>query len=168
MGTRCRTARTGWPGSPRTRSLPGESFVYRFVAKDTGTYWYHAHQVSSEAVSRGLFGALVVLPKGSAAAEPFPTAMDVVAAVHTINGITMVGGTDLVDTRRVTPGSAVRLRLINTDSVPHRISVTGTGFAVAAVDGTDLNAPDNPGRAGASDTRRRPLRYFDRPCPPTR
>ena len=37
--------------------MPGESFVYRFVADQVGTYWYHSHQVSHEQVRRGLLGA---------------------------------------------------------------------------------------------------------------
>ena len=41
----------------------GESFTYRFVADQVGTYWYHSHQVSHEQVQGGLFGALVVTPK---------------------------------------------------------------------------------------------------------
>ena len=40
----------------------GGRFVYRFVAKDAGTYWYHSHQMSHEQVERGLFGAVVILP----------------------------------------------------------------------------------------------------------
>ena len=40
----------------------GQSFVYRFVAKDAGTYWYHSHQVSHEQVKKGLYGVLIVKP----------------------------------------------------------------------------------------------------------
>ena len=38
----------------------GGRFVYRFVADDAGTFWYHSHQVSHEQVERGLLGAVVV------------------------------------------------------------------------------------------------------------
>ena len=41
----------------------GEEHVYRFVAEDAGTYWYHSHQVSHEQVRRGLLGALVIRPE---------------------------------------------------------------------------------------------------------
>ena len=53
----------GVAGVTQDAVAPGESFTYRFVARDTGTYWYHTHQAASEAVSRGLFGALVVEPR---------------------------------------------------------------------------------------------------------
>ena len=55
----------GVAGVTQDAVLPGESFTYRFVATDAGTYWYHAHQVSSEAVARGLFGAFIVEPAAS-------------------------------------------------------------------------------------------------------
>ena len=53
----------GVAGVTQDAVLPGEQFVYRFVAEDTGTYWYHTHQHSAEGVRRGLYGALVVLPR---------------------------------------------------------------------------------------------------------
>jgi FtsP/CotA-like multicopper oxidase with cupredoxin domain len=120
----------GVAGVTQDAGLPGGSFVYRFVAKDAGTYWYHGHQVSSEAVSRGLFGALIVEPKDAASGDTGLGETDLTVAVHTIDGITTVRGTDLVDTHRVAPGDHAQLRMINTDSVPHRISVTGAGFSV--------------------------------------
>jgi len=40
---------------------PGESFEYRFVLPDAGTFWYHSHANETVQVERGLYGALVVL-----------------------------------------------------------------------------------------------------------
>jgi FtsP/CotA-like multicopper oxidase with cupredoxin domain len=39
---------------------PGESFEYRFVVPDAGTYWYHSHVNETEQLERGLYGALIV------------------------------------------------------------------------------------------------------------
>ena len=39
---------------------PGETFEYRFVVPDAGTYWYHSHVNETEQVERGLYGAIVV------------------------------------------------------------------------------------------------------------
>ncbi|MGS0684060.1 multicopper oxidase family protein [Nakamurella sp. GG22] len=119
---------------------PGKEFTYRFPATVSGTFWYHAHQVSSEAVGRGLYGALVVEPSGGAV-DRTSSGIDLVVEAHTIEGIPLINGGDGVDRRTVTPHSAVRLRLINTDSVPHRFSLGGTAFTVAAVDGGDLVGP---------------------------
>lgn len=126
----------GVAGLTQDAIMPGESFTYRFVARDTGTYWYHAHQVSSEAVARGLFGALVVEP-----AETDVATVDLSILVHTIDGITMLGSTDRIVAPPVDTGQPIRLRLINTDAVPHRISISGTPYVVSAVDGTALNDP---------------------------
>jgi FtsP/CotA-like multicopper oxidase with cupredoxin domain len=39
---------------------PGETFEYRFVVPDAGTFWYHSHTNETEQLERGLYGALVV------------------------------------------------------------------------------------------------------------
>ena len=39
---------------------PGETFEYRLVPPDAGTYWYHSHANETEQVERGLYGALIV------------------------------------------------------------------------------------------------------------
>jgi FtsP/CotA-like multicopper oxidase with cupredoxin domain len=40
---------------------PGTTFTYRFPIRQTGTYWYHSHSGLQE--QRGVFGAIVILPK---------------------------------------------------------------------------------------------------------
>ena len=40
---------------------PGETFTYRFVVPDAGTFWYHSHHNETEQIERGLYGPLVVL-----------------------------------------------------------------------------------------------------------
>ena len=57
-------AEDGVAGVTQDAVGPGEEYVYRFVAEDAGTYWYHSHQVSHAQVRGGLFGTLVVLPPG--------------------------------------------------------------------------------------------------------
>jgi FtsP/CotA-like multicopper oxidase with cupredoxin domain len=39
---------------------PGETFEYRFVVPDAGTYWYHSHTNETEQLERGLYGGLIV------------------------------------------------------------------------------------------------------------
>ena len=43
---------------------PGETFKYRFVVPDAGTFWYHSHTNETEQLERGLYGALVVRDPG--------------------------------------------------------------------------------------------------------
>ncbi|WP_395725769.1 multicopper oxidase family protein [Nakamurella sp.] len=138
-GYRVPNGEDGVAGVTQDAVPPGGSFTYRFVADDPGTYWYHAHQVSSEAVQRGLFGVLIVDPVENGPAQA--SAVDLVVPVHTFAGIPVVGDTDRMIIRTVPSGSPVRVRLLNTDPTPHRLSVSGVPVTVSAVDGTELNAP---------------------------
>ncbi|MFI6673500.1 multicopper oxidase family protein [Kribbella sp. NPDC050470] len=123
-------AEDGVAGVTQDAVQQGQSHVYRFVAKDVGTYWYHSHQVSHEQVKKGLWGVLIVEP----------TAADVVAAVHTYDKIRTVNG-GYGERRVAAPGSTVRVRLINTDNGPWAAWVDGAPYRVVAVDGTEVNAP---------------------------
>jgi FtsP/CotA-like multicopper oxidase with cupredoxin domain len=135
-------AEDGVPGLTQDAVEPGQSFVYRFRADRAGTYWYHTHEVSNEGVRMGLYGSLVVT--GSAP----PEGVDLTLSLHTFNGSTVVGASDVLDSRSVASGTTVRLRLINTDNTPRVVGVVGSPVRVAAVDGTDLNEPDPVEGAG--------------------
>ncbi len=114
----------------------GGEFVYRFVAEQVGTYWYHSHQVSHEQVIGGLFGALVI---STVAADK--TVGDVLAVSHVYsNGIKTLNG-QAADLRvPAKPGQSVRLRVVNTDNGPIKVwSVTP--YRILAVDGYDLHEP---------------------------
>lgn len=53
-------------GIPRTGAglvPPGQSFVYQFIAKQPGTFWYHPQIVHPAQKQLGMFGAIVVAPK---------------------------------------------------------------------------------------------------------
>jgi FtsP/CotA-like multicopper oxidase with cupredoxin domain len=56
----------GSDGSPLHPVLPGKSrdYVFRIPLGSAGTYWYHPHpdMTTTEQVSRGLYGALIVRP----------------------------------------------------------------------------------------------------------
>jgi FtsP/CotA-like multicopper oxidase with cupredoxin domain len=134
-------AEDGVAGLTQNAVRPGERYTYRFRAEQTGTYWYHSHQVSSEQVRKGLFGAFIVEPK-----EPEQEdAREITVMAHSWeNGegrVATIGASDTLEREAVAPGTPVRLRLVNTDSYPVTFSLTGTPFKVAAIDGTDLNAP---------------------------
>ncbi len=127
----------GVAGVTQNAVLPGESYTYRFRAEQVGTFWYHTHQVSSEEVQRGLFGALVIEPSERAA-----NVFDRVLVAHTFDGIPTLNGRAAGHPLRVPPGTLVRLRLVNSDNAVRRFSVAGTAFRVLAIDGHDLNGPD--------------------------
>lgn len=129
-------AMDGVAGATQDAVAPGKSMTYRFVAAQPGTYWYHTHQDSAEGVRKGLYGTFVVhdptLPRAD---------KDIVVAGHDLDGLGMLGSSDRTSEHGAVPGSTVRVRLINTDSLPQRYLVEGTAFKVSAVDGTAVNQP---------------------------
>jgi FtsP/CotA-like multicopper oxidase with cupredoxin domain len=44
--------------------MQGDSYTYHFVATDAGTYWYHCHVNAAEHIQMGMYGALIVQPRG--------------------------------------------------------------------------------------------------------
>jgi FtsP/CotA-like multicopper oxidase with cupredoxin domain len=128
-------AEDGVAGVTQDAVRPGEHYVYRFRAEDAGTFWYHSHQVGHAQVRGGLFGTFVVLP-----ADP-DGAQDVVAPVHTYTGRRTLGGSTGITSVDAPAGTAVRVRVVNTDNGPLRTWVSGGPFRVVAVDGRELNEP---------------------------
>lgn len=51
----------GVPGISFDGIAPGETFVYRFKVKQSGTYWYHSHSHFQE--QTGLYGPIVIDPR---------------------------------------------------------------------------------------------------------
>ena len=128
-------AEDGVAGVTQDAVQPGHSYVYRFVAQDAGTFWYHSHQVSHEQVKNGLFGAFVVT-------EPvFSEGIDEVVQVHTYDGRRTINGVAGESPLPARPGQVVRARVINTDAGPLRAWVTGAPYRVVAVDGRDVHGP---------------------------
>jgi FtsP/CotA-like multicopper oxidase with cupredoxin domain len=126
-------AEDGVAGITQDAVRPGGTYVYRFVAQDAGTFWYHSHQVSHEQVRLGLFGAIVVT------GDPVHADVDQVVAVHTYRGRRTINGAGGVSVRRAT--GVVRARVINTDAGPIRVWVSGASYRIVAIDGRDVHGP---------------------------
>lgn len=123
-------AEDGVAGVTQDAVPPGGRHVYRFRPEQVGTFWYHSYQLSSEQVSRGLAGVIVV----EAAAGVAPGA-DLALLDHPLRA-----GAE-PERRTVAAGTPVRLRVVNANDRPQRYSLAGTPFRVAAIDGTDLAGP---------------------------
>lgn len=123
----------------------GGRHVYRFEATDAGTYWYHSHQLSHVQVERGLLGAIVIEP---ASAEPAATdaaastdaAADVTALLHVYGGQHTLNGRVADERVDASPGTTVRVRVINTDQGTAAVW-SDAPFRVVATDGHDVNEP---------------------------
>jgi FtsP/CotA-like multicopper oxidase with cupredoxin domain len=135
-GVHVPNAEDGVAGVTQNAVLPGERYTYRFRPHQVGTFWYHTHQVSSEEVRRGLYGALVVLPERAST-----SGFDITALAHNFSGVDVLGADDRPQRQVVPRGTPVRIRLVNTDSFTRRFVLSGTSFRVLAIDGADLNGP---------------------------
>lgn len=131
-GVRVPNPMDGVPGITQAPVAPGETFVYEFVPKDAGTFWFHPHLRSSEQIERGLFGVLIVddpkplpwsrdivwvlddwlLGQDGAIDPRFVTPHDLMHDGRWGNVVTVNG--HLRETLEVRPGERLRLRLVNT------------------------------------------------------
>lgn len=139
----------GVAGVTQDAVMPGERFVYRFVADQPGTYWYHAHQLSSEQVRKGLLGALVVedppaaggAPAEGAAPQPVTAELDQLVVLHQYGAEATLNGAAGTTTVPAETGQTVRVRVVNTDNALTALWATAP-YRVVASDGSPLNDPE--------------------------
>ena len=67
----------GVPGISFAGIAPGETYVYRFPVRQSGTFWYHSHSRFQE--QTGLYGPLVISPSGQ---ERYPADRDYVVMLN--------------------------------------------------------------------------------------
>jgi FtsP/CotA-like multicopper oxidase with cupredoxin domain len=143
----------GVAGVTQDAVLPGASAVYSFRLDQPGTYWYHSHQDSAVQLDRGLYGALVVLPRGAAGEaldrtlvydewplglEEFPPPAQADFAMRSYVTTTVNGRTgSAVESIATTPGEEVRLRLVNAGYLGHYVE-SPVPVIIAALDGHEL------------------------------
>jgi FtsP/CotA-like multicopper oxidase with cupredoxin domain len=161
-GVRVPFAMDGVPYITQPPVEPGETFRYSFTPPDPGTFFFHPHCNTAEALGRGLAGVMIVEDPRDAGRfdvdevlalkdwrvredgsfEDFITDAGAAKAgsfgrLRTVNG----GPPPIL---AVAPNARVRLRLVNLDST--RIVMLnlmrGAGDAAAAVIATDGNACD--------------------------
>jgi manganese oxidase len=136
---------------------PGETFTYEYIARPAGTHWYHCHVNTNEHLSRGMAGALIVLPRR---ADPAVNCDEVVllqewdsryarggaigspreytqADYFTMNGRAFPE----TPTVRMRMGDVCRLRLINAGMQFHSMHLHGQSFLVTHKDGAALKEP---------------------------
>ncbi|MET0999183.1 MAG: multicopper oxidase family protein [Marmoricola sp.] len=128
-------AQDGVAGVTQDAIKVGQDYVYRWVAPDAGTFWYHSHQQSHPQVSGGLFGGVLIHP-----AVREPGVQDVVALTHLYDAQSTVNGDTSYPHVEAEPGERVRVRVVNTDN--GLLSAwTNVPFLLRAVDGFDVNEP---------------------------
>jgi FtsP/CotA-like multicopper oxidase with cupredoxin domain len=134
-GMRVPNAEDGVAGLTQDAVAPGTSYTYEFVARDPGTYFYHAHQDPEHQMPRGLYGAVVVEPSSGPSYDH-----DYALIVGDANELLPPTHVD------AQPGELVRLRIISAfqedmTGAPELLVLLGTPYQVVALDGHDLNQP---------------------------
>jgi FtsP/CotA-like multicopper oxidase with cupredoxin domain len=153
-GVRVPNAMDGVPYFTQAPVQPGDSFRYSFTPPDPGTYFFHPHCDTLQAMSRGLAGVLIVedprdaglfdvdrivalkdwrvLPDGSF--DSFSTDAEA-ARSGTLGNLRTVNGGE-APTLEVAPNARVRLRILNLDvSRMPALSIKGAAAAIIATDG---------------------------------
>ncbi len=128
-------AEDGVAGVTQNAIEAGHDHVYRWVAPDAGTYWYHSHQISHEQVAGGLLGPIVVHPR-----LVEQGVQDVVALLHLYGGKETVNGRTGFQDVEAAPGQRVRVRAINTDNGPQALW-TSSPYRLLATDGFPVHQP---------------------------
>lgn len=159
-GARVPNAMDGVPGVTQDPIKPGENFVYEFVPKDAGTFWFHPHVRTAEQLEKGLYGVLIVedentsnysqdvvwvlddwrLEEENQINENFVTRHDLMHDGRWGNTITVNGKPN--ENITLQPGERFLLRLVNTSNG----RVYGLNFGsldamIVAVDGMTSKEP---------------------------
>ena len=137
---------------------PGQTFEYRFVVPDAGTFWYHSHTNETEQLERGLYGPLVVRgvdepsfdgervlllddlkldPKGDLA--PFGDEHEHHAGRE--GDVRLVNGRQEPELE-IAAGTIARWRVVNAANTRFaRLSIGGCSFTIVGTDGGLLPEP---------------------------
>jgi len=131
----------GTPGFSQAPVQPGQSFIYQFVVRQSGTYIYHTHVDDLNQLDRGLYGAVVVEPSTPELARPTHDYLMLISSwkifsatenYFSINGKSYPLGKPF----RVRQGDRVRVRLIDISGTEfHTMHLHGHHFELMAVDG---------------------------------
>jgi FtsP/CotA-like multicopper oxidase with cupredoxin domain len=113
---------------------PGETFTYRFIVPDAGTFWFHPHVRTHVQIERGLYGMFVVHENDAdapdvdadrafvlddvlldASGDIARFATSGMEIMHGRSGnVLLTNGTDSLKEVRFAPGQVERWRLVNT------------------------------------------------------
>ena len=137
---------------------PGETYTYRFLLRDAGTFWYHPHFNETVQLERGLYGALVVRGPGEPVLDGErvlvldDVKLDRAGDIKPIGGLMerhdgRQGDTLLVNgvatpALTMAAGQVERWRIVNAASARYvRLSIGGRPFALLGTTGGLLEAP---------------------------
>jgi manganese oxidase len=149
----------GVPGVSMPEVKPGETYTYEFIAKPSGTFWYHPHFDSVNQISKGLYGPFIIEPKipdvkvdreyilmmsewvmppkqesqAGHSMEKMGGGMQE-ANYFTING----KSAPAIPPMKVKKGEHIRVRFINAGNQVHPMHLHGHAFKIISTDGYSL------------------------------
>jgi FtsP/CotA-like multicopper oxidase with cupredoxin domain len=137
---------------------PGGRYVYEYVAQQSGTFFYHSHNNPDRQQALGLYGALIIAPRGAETARradqeyvvqlqewlhrdglTYPAMLmeGALPNYFTINGKAYPA----TDTLRMRVGETVMFRVIGSNNnFIHPMHMHGGPFTVVTRDGIDLGS----------------------------
>lgn len=120
---------------------PGDTFVYEFTLRNTGTHMYHSHHNAMEQTNRGLLGAFIIDPADPAAYPAYDSEY-IMVINDLLLGFTLNGkgfpATELVSAKL---GETLLIRYINEGEMIHPMHLHGMAQKVIAIDGYLLDSP---------------------------
>lgn len=128
----------GVPAITQDAIMPGESFTYRFTARNPGSNMYHSHFNAVEQVPSGLLGAFIVDdPNDPKVDADYTMVLNDGPLGFTLNGKSFPATEPLV----VAKGDIVRIRYMNEGLQIHPMHLHGLPQKVIAKDGHRLKHP---------------------------
>ncbi len=128
----------GVAGITQNAIMPGESFTYKFTARNSGTNMYHSHFNAAEQVPGGLLGALII-------SDPRDPAVDIDYTMVLNDGPLgfTINGKGFPATEPIVAGKdqLVRIRYMNEGLQVHPMHLHGIPQKVIAKDGYILKTP---------------------------
>lgn len=131
----------GVPGITQDPIKPGETYIYEFTVKNTGSHMYHSHHNSANQTNKGLLGAFIVEPKDKST-EPKADHDWVVILGDSGLGY-VINGKQFPYTQPFIckKGETVRFRFMNEGNQIHPMHLHGFGMLVTHMDGYKLPQP---------------------------
>lgn len=132
----------GVPGITQADIQPGDSWTYEFIAPKPGTTMYHTHSNTMVQLSRGMFGAFVVGPRGGLPEydREYTLLLHETAGLFTINGHSFPKTLE-DDLLKIKSGERILIRMINVGQLHHPMHLHGHQFKAVQQDGNPLTNP---------------------------
>ena len=133
---------------------PGATFTYEFTVQQRGTFFYHSHKSADRQQALGMYGALIIDPKGPAPAYDVDTTIQLqewtVRQGYTFPAMPMEGlmpnfftingkAYPATETINMKVGQKARIRFIGTNSgFIHPMHIHGGPFKIIETDGVPV------------------------------